>query len=103
MKILDVGGGYGTPWMRVWESIPAGCQILMLDKDSKGREYLKNFIRENGHRLAAGVSFQFWDADAEEVSYEKEKYEIYQSLMPSQAVTFQVSLPSGFTSKVMVT
>ena len=35
--------------------------------------------------------------------YEKEKYEIYQSLMPSQAVTFQVSLPSGFTSKVMVT
>lgn len=75
MKILDVGGGYGTPWMRVWESIPAGCQILMLDKDSKGREYLKNFIRENGHRLAVGVSFQFWDADAEEVSYEKEKYD----------------------------
>ena len=45
MYILDVGGGYGTPWMKVWEQIPAGCTIVMLDKDSKGRDYLKNHIK----------------------------------------------------------
>ncbi len=75
MQILDVGGGYGTPWMRVWEQIPAGSSIVMLDKDSKGREYLKNFLKENGHRLAPGVTFSFWDADAEDVSYDVAKYD----------------------------
>lgn len=75
MQILDVGGGYGTPWMRVWEQIPAGCNIVMLDKDSKGREYLKNFLKENRHRLAPGVTFSFWDADAEDVSYNVAKYD----------------------------
>jgi len=75
MYILDVGGGYGTPWMRVWEQIPAGCTIVMLDKDSKGRDYLKNHIKEYGYRLAQGVTFTFWDADAELVIYEPEKYD----------------------------
>ena len=75
MYILDVGGGYGTPWMKVWEQIPAGCTIVMLDKDSKGRDYLKNHIKEYGFRLAQGVSFLFWDADAELVAYEAEKYD----------------------------
>lgn len=75
MCILDVGGGYGTPWMKVWEQIPAGCTIVMLDKDSKGRDFLKNHIKEYGSRLAQGVSFHFWDADAELVSYEPEKYD----------------------------
>lgn len=75
MCILDVGGGYGTPWMRVWEQIPAGCTIVMLDKDSKGRDYLKNHIKEYGANLAKGVTFLFWDADAELVSYEEEKYD----------------------------
>lgn len=75
MQILDVGGGYGTPWIRVWEQIPAGCSIVMLDKDSKGREYLKNFLKENGHRLAADVTFSFWEADAELVSYDVAKYD----------------------------
>lgn len=75
MYILDVGGGYGTPWMKVWEQIPAGCTIVMLDKDSKGRDYLKNHIKEYGNKLAKGVTFLFWDADAELVSYEDEKYD----------------------------
>ncbi len=75
MCILDVGGGYGTPWMKVWEQIPAGCTIVMLDKDSKGRDYLKNHIKEYGSRLAQGVTFLFWDADAELVAYEAEKYD----------------------------
>ena len=76
MYILDVGGGYGTPWMKVWEQIPAGCTIVMLDKDSKGRDFLKNHIKEYGSRLAQGVTFLFWEADAELVSYEPEKYDI---------------------------
>ena len=75
MQILDVGGGYGTPWMRVWEQIPAGCNIVMLDKDNKGREFLKEFLNKNGHRLASNVTFTFWNADAETVSYEALKYD----------------------------
>lgn len=75
MYILDVGGGYGTPWMRVWEQIPAGCTIVILDKDSKGRDYLKNHIKKYGSGLAQGVKFLFWDADAELVSYGIKKYD----------------------------
>lgn len=75
MCILDVGGGYGTPWMRIWEQIPAGCTIVMLDKDSKGRDFLKNHINQYGSRLAQGVTFLFWDADAQQVSYESGKYD----------------------------
>jgi len=75
MLILDVGGGYGSIWLHAWEQIPAGCNIVMLDKDSKGRDYLKNYEKENGNRLAPGVHFTFWDADAEEVDYEAETYD----------------------------
>lgn len=75
MVILDVGSGYGMPWVRVWEQIPAGCRIILLDKDSKGREYLKRFLKENEHRLASGVTFSFWEADAEEVAYEAAVYD----------------------------
>lgn len=75
MLILDVGGGYGSIWLHAWEQIPAGCNIVMLDKDSKGRDYLKNYEKENGNRLAPGVHFTFWNADAEEVDYEAETYD----------------------------
>lgn len=75
MTILDVGCGHGLIWTMNWERIPAGCEIVLLDKTKQGLDFLKSFYGEHRHRLAQGVTLQFVEADAEEWEFSREAYD----------------------------
>lgn len=65
MRILDVGCGHGNVWVDNWQRIPAGCQITLLDRETRGLQFLHGFYLENRKQLAEGVSFSFFYEDAE--------------------------------------
>ncbi len=73
--ILDVGCGHGLIWTMNWERIPAGCEIVLLDKTKQGLDFLKSFYGEHRHRLAQGVTLKFVEADAEEWDFSRETYD----------------------------
>lgn len=65
MKVLDVGCGHGNVWHHNWQRIPARCRITLLDKETKGLQYLRGIYRKRQGELAAGVKLTFLCEDAE--------------------------------------
>lgn len=76
MKVLDVGCGHGNVWHRSWQRIPARCSLTLLDKETRGLQFLRGIYRKRRRELAAGAKLTFLCEDAESWQCPSAEYDL---------------------------
>lgn len=76
MRVLDVGCGHGNVWHSSWRRIPAGCRIILLDKEIKGLQYMHGIYQERQKELAEGAGLSLLCEDAEKWECPEADYDL---------------------------